>query len=470
MIHLNNVSFRYENTDLQSIQNINLHVSQGECILLCGESGCGKTTVTRLINGLIPHFYEGELKGEVYVQGMPASVTPLDTLSRHVGSVFQNPKSQFFCVDTTGEIAFGAENMQLPKEEILQRISRTAEQLEIQNLLNRNIFHLSGGEKQKIACAGVHVTGADLIVLDEPTSNLDAEGIEMLERILSCWKSEGKTIVIAEHRLYWMERIADRVLYMEHGSVTASWTGSEFFRKESEELHALGLRDLKKRENYLNLEKGLHRISLEEEPHVPYYLLEDFHYAYRKGEQALTLASMKIPKHAVTAVIGENGAGKSTFSRCLCGIQKGFKGKVTSSEKNYKGKKLINLSYMVMQDVNHQLFTDTVLEEVTLGLKEESEEAGEEILKRMDLYSVRDRHPMSLSGGQKQRTAICSAYLSSREILVFDEPTSGLDYRHMQETAELIREISREKTVFIVTHDMELVESCCTHILKIQKA
>ena len=146
---------------------------------------------------------------------------------------------------------------------------------------------------------------------------------------------------------------------------------------------------------------------------------------------------------------------------------KGFRGKVTDGKQTYKGKQLIRLCYMVMQDVNHQLFTDSCLEEVMLGMEKEDKELALHVLDKMGLAECQDRHLMSLSGGQKQRTAICQAYLSDRDILLFDEPTSGLDYIHMKKTAEMIKEIAKDKTVFIITHDMELVDECCTHILKL---
>ena len=471
MINLKNISFQYDNAKEESLENINLEVKQGECVLLCGESGCGKTTVTRLINGLIPHFYEGKLEGESYVDKLNIRKTPLEEISKKVGSVFQNPRSQFFCVDTTGEIAFGLENTGMSEREILDRVNRATEQLQVKNLLYRNIFNLSGGEKQKIACAGVSAVEPDIIVLDEPTSNLDEDAIAMLRNILLLWKSEGKTIVIAEHRLHWLCDVVDRVIYMEKGRIVKDFTQQEFFAKSNRELNLLGLRGLKKPHNYLDSDIGFFCINLENTEKFrenEAYTLSDFHYKYDRKEVALELAQMEIPKHSVVAVVGHNGAGKSTFSKCLCGIQRGFKGSIIINNKKYRGKKLRNLCYMVMQDVNHQLFTDSVLEEVTLGLSGDEDALAEKVLEKMDLSEVKERHPMSLSGGQKQRTAICSAYLSDREIIIFDEPTSGLDFKRMQQTANLIREISKEKTVFIVTHDMELIEECCTHILHIE--
>ena len=183
---------------------------------------------------------------------------------------------------------------------------------------------------------------------------------------------------------------------------------------------------------------------------------------------ALKISSLGLPKNSVTAVTGHNGAGKSTFVKCLCGLQRGFKGKVIIDGISYNSGKMRKISYMVMQDVNHQLFAETVLEEVMLGADESDEENALVILKRLGIEQYKNRHPMSLSGGQKQRVAIASALLAKKSLLVFDEPTSGLDFTGMESTAELLSSISDECTVLVVTHDSELIERCCTHILHIE--
>lgn len=220
MIELRNINFRYAGgTDAGGLVNIDLIIPDGQVILLCGQSGCGKTTLTRLVNGLIPNYYEGELSGEVLLDGKNISRLPLYETAKYVGSVFQNPRTQFFTVDSTSELAFGCENQGLPEEEIIQRVKSTAEQFDMDNLLGKNIFSLSGGEKQKIACASVSASNPPIIVLDEPSSNLDMSATKDLSRMIQIWKQQGKTVIIAEHRLYYLKELIDRVIYLKNGKI-----------------------------------------------------------------------------------------------------------------------------------------------------------------------------------------------------------------------------------------------------------
>ena len=212
VIKIQNVNFHYNGLERGGLKNINLTIKDGECVLLCGASGCGKTTLTRLINGLIPHFYKGELTGRVVVNGKAIREQELYSLAGLVGSVFQNPRSQFFSVDTDGEITFGPENIGLPEREILARKGRIVAELNLQSLMNRSLFRLSGGEKQKIACGSVAALLPEIILLDEPSSNLDWSAIRDLRDMLKLWKAQGKTIVISEHRLWYLKEVIDRAV------------------------------------------------------------------------------------------------------------------------------------------------------------------------------------------------------------------------------------------------------------------
>ena len=458
MIEIKKVSFQHENAEKPSLRNVSLTIAEGECVLLCGESGSGKTTVTRLINGLIPHFYEGKMEGCAMVNGLNVTEAELYDTARIVGSVFQNPRSQFFCVDTTSELAFGCENMGMPEGEILSRVDEAAKELNIEKLLGRSIFELSGGEKQKISCASVSALRPEVMVLDEPTSNLDVHAIEELKQTLLGWKAAGKTIVIAEHRLSWLRDLCDRVICMKDGQVAFDLSMQAFTQYSTEQLHQMGLRSLRD-ENIAPVQNSV--------PETETMQLQNFCFSY-DGTPVLNIPHLSLPLNGIIALVGPNGAGKSTFSRCLCGLEKKFKGQVKINGQLWKNRQLLKNCYMVMQDVNHQLFCETVADEVQLGMRSENRSDVERVLEMLDLSNLRERHPMSLSGGQKQRVAIASAILAGKEILIFDEPTSGLDFRHMEQTAALLSSLKGNQTVLIVTHDPELIQRCCDHIVCIE--
>lgn len=384
-------------------------------------------------------------------------------LSKTVGSVFQNPRSQFFNVDTTGEIAFGCENIGLPKEEIYRRIGQVTGELKIQKLLDRSLFALSGGEKQKIACASVSAMEPDIFVLDEPSSNLDVATIADLKQVVAKWKAMGKTVIVAEHRLYYLMDIADRVIYLKNGRIEQDMSAAAFGRLGVEQLQSMGLRSL----HPANFSKvpatSLGSGSIE---------IRNFLFFYGKME-AMNIPQLSVPQGAIVGILGDNGAGKTTFAKCLCGLEKSAKGTLQIGQETLGAKQRIKKCYMVMQDVNHQLFTESVSDEILLSMQGEDEQVDkkqtEEILKSLNLLEYQELHPMSLSGGQKQRVAIGSAIASDKEILVFDEPTSGLDYHHMLEVADNLQRLSdMGKTLFIITHDPELIAKCCNYFVFIE--
>lgn len=461
MIKIDHISFSYgeENENTGGVRDIDLNIEDGQFVVLCGESGCGKTTITRLINGLIPHYYEGQMAGEVWVNVEKVSEQPLYDTAAVVGSVFQNPRSQFFNVDTTSEITFGCENLGQPEKDIRERFAKTVRDFRLEKLMDRNIFHLSGGEKQKIACAGVSIMEPDVLVMDEPSSNLDAASILDLRKILAFWKSQGKTIIVSEHRLYYLRGLADRFIYLAEGQVSRDYSAAEFEQLTEQQRSNMGLRTFA-------LERLLPPVLPQQEKTA--LALHNFRFAYKNEPETLHIMDCEIPTNRIVGIIGNNGAGKSTFSRCFCGLEKRC-GEIVWNGRKYRPKDRLSTCYMVMQEVNHQLFTESVLDEVLISMEEENQERAEEILNRLDLLAFKDRHPMSLSGGQKQRVAIASAIASKRSILFFDEPTSGLDYRHMKEVANVLRQVRDAGiTVYVITHDLELILDCCTDIIHLE--
>ena len=461
MIEFRNVSFSYPGGAEGGLQKISLTIPKGQCVLLCGRSGCGKTTLTRLINGLIPQFFAGERSGRVLLDGADLLDLPMYRIAEKVGSVFQNPRTQFFNVDTDSEIAFGMENEAVPQEQLQRRVAKTAEALKIEDLLGRNIFALSGGEKQKIAFASVYAMEPDVYLLDEPSSNLDMTSIGELREHLKLIKAQGKTVVVAEHRLYYLMDVADRILYLENGRLAGDFTPEQFRALPAEMRRHMGLRAVDLTEERPS---GLPASCAE-----PVLELKNVTLFYQK-QPVLHDLSVQAAPGDVIAVVGHNGAGKTTFSRALCGLHREASGAYFWNGKPQTVKERRKRSYMVMQDVNYQLFAESVEAECTFGIRRPDAGLAEKTLEELGLAPFRKRHPNTLSGGQKQRLAAASSMVCGKEQLVFDEPTSGLDYDSMVRLAALIQRLSAMgKIIFIVTHDYEFVCRTCTRVLHLDR-
>ena len=462
-ITLKNVSFSYtESLDDAVIKNLNFEIKSGECVVLVGESGCGKTTISKLINGLIPLYQSGTMAGDVLLGDKNTADMTLAEISRHVGSVFQNPRSQFFNIDTDSEIAFGCENLGMDPEEIRERVNRVVKEFHIEHLAGRNIFHLSGGEKQKIACASVSATDPEIFVLDEPSANLDLKTVADLAGIIKFWKSRGKTVVIVEHRIHYLRDIADRICYVKDGRIAFEWTPAELEAKGPEYAASLGLRCM----NLKQLSKSVILSEVEgskdstKQTTTELLVFKDLHFAYNRKFSVLDIPVLSLPRNQITAVIGHNGAGKSTLAQVLCGLRGTWRQKRKARKYG---------AYLIMQDVNHQLFTESVLDEILLGMNPQDEKAALEILERLNLKEYASCHPMALSGGQKQRVAIGSGVSSGREIVVFDEPTSGLDYKQMLAVSATLQKLAASgKTLLVITHDPEFILNCCQSVIRME--
>ena len=458
MVEMKNITLSYK-TNQEILRDISLTVKKGECILFTGRSGSGKSSLINSINGLSTRYDGASIDGEIRISGKNIKNLQLYEISMLVSSVFQNPKTHFFNVNTTLELLFYLENIGLSREEMDKRLSEMLELFPIKHLLNRDIFMLSGGEKQILCIAASYISGTNVIVLDEPSSNLDNDNIQIVSNMLSKLKNKGITLIICEHRIFYLMGIVDRIYLIQDGIIKNEYEKEDFFKLTTKTLNDLGLRD--KNETQLTVPETGSKGSLE----IKSINLELKATNYKFGIRRLILETGKI-----YGIIGANGLGKSTFIRCLIGVERKSKEEIYLDGKKLSKKDRLKMSSLVMQDVNHQLFTDSVVNEVTLGIKNIKENRIKEILEDLGLYEYKERHPMSLSGGQKQRVAIASVICKDSKFMFFDEPTSGMDYTNMIRISELIKDYkSSDKIIFVVSHDMEFLNATADYIVDIKK-
>ncbi|MDY3007248.1 ABC transporter ATP-binding protein [Anaerococcus porci] len=459
MTEIKALSFKYKSGDDYALRNINLNIKKGECILLCGKSGCGKSTLLKLINGIIPEFYDGEICGSVRVNGINTFTTAIYELSKLVGSVFQNPKTQFYTTNTTDEIAFGLENYGLESTKINKKIEEVKDTFNIDPLMNRNIFELSGGEKQKIAIASAYALDPEVFVFDEPSSSLDIDSMKELSKIIEKLKALGKTIVIAEHRLWYLKAIVDRAIYMEDGKIIREYNMEEIGNLSENERLKTGLRHCV----YKDINLISDRINFNEK-----LLLEVKNLIFKRNTKTiLNIGDLKFSYGNIIGIVGKNGIGKSTFAKIICGLYGKNKGNILKANRTFNRRNRIKESLLIMQEVNYQLFTETVFDEILLTSKNKSEKNINDWLKYMELENIVNRNPYTLSGGEKQRVIILSALLSDKKVLFFDELTSGLDYRNMKIVADNIKKVKEEdKLILIISHDIEFLELVCDKIVE----
>lgn len=452
MIRINNVSFGYKDTPI--LKHVSLNIKEGECILLCGKSGSGKTTLTKLMNGLIPHFAESKsYEGSVIVHGLDVKTTTLHVLADKVGSVFQNPKSQFFYLDSDAELSFGLENQGIAREGILKRLKETTQAMDIKHLRNRHVFKMSAGEKQSLAFSSIYAMLPKIYVLDEPTANLDLYSIDILKKQLEWIKSKGHTIVIAEHRLSFLMSVVDRILYIDQGEIKNEYNKASLLALTDQERQEMGLR---------TLSEVIPKVTNDHQ--VYDYVVKNLSYRISK-DRIFDQISFGVKFGEILGITGSNGRGKSTLLRTLAGLLNENGGSIVYKDKVLKKKQRLKKSFLVMQDVNHQLFSDSVWDECLLSNDDEAK--VEATLKALELFEYKESHPMALSGGQKQRLAIGTGLLSNRSILLFDEPTSGLDFLHMMKVSHLLRKIADEgHIVIVVTHDLEFIDTTCDRVFK----
>ncbi len=461
------LAFRYEGSTGLALYPQSFELGSGELVLISGDSGSGKSTLLHALNGLIPHMVEGKLEGHVLVDGMDIAHTTISALSERVGTVFQNPRSQFFTTNSTAELVFAMENFGLSREAMQERLATIVEDFGIAELLGRDIYELSSGERQVLALACATTLKQHILIFDEPSANLDYVNTKRLARILATMKEKGYTIIVADHRYYYLKDLIDSVLFLEKGHLTRynsfdSFLASSYRRRSLELFAPLALQSA---ESFAEQRGGTSpqcqdtpqplaaAVSLVSLSSLSYkHILRDINLELRAGE--------------ISVLIGSNGAGKTTLARVLCGGLKPSRGKVSYRE----------LPFYIMQDADYQLFAPRVVDELkTLPRKVEDKEIFE-ILQELSLATHAHAHPFSLSGGQKQRLQIALAVLSGRELLIFDEPTSGLDKSSLDAVAERFIKLKATPRpsgipcgILVITHDYELLQAIADRVIYLDK-
>lgn len=461
MIVFDNVSFRYDSSSENNISNISFKIKPGEFVVVTGKSGSGKSTITRCINGLIPKFFEGEFRGKVFIENFDISNLEIHHISKKVGSVFQDPRSQFFTTDTISELAFTCENFGIDREEIGKRMEDSAKLMNIKYLLGKSIFKLSSGEKQKVAICSVNTLKPEIFVLDEPSSNLDYKAIEDLKNLLLSLKKKGYTIIISEHRLYYLRDLLDKVFYFSNGTLKEQFSRKDFLNLSYEELDKRGLRTTRIFANPI-------KQSISSNYNKEILNIKNLSFSYSNGSTLLKEIDLKCNEGEIIALIGNNGAGKTTLGRLISGIYKQNKGDIYLNGKKTYYKNRRNKISFVMQDADYQLFTESVEKELLIGNEkvDSIDKKIENSLKYMDLYNLKERHPASLSGGQKQRVTIALSMVKKSDLVIMDEPTSGLDRVNMERICEMVSDLAKiGKAIILITHDYEFITNVCNRII-----
>ncbi|RFS45642.1 ABC transporter ATP-binding protein [Micromonospora craniellae] len=458
MIKIDSAGWTYTGVEQASLHDISLSVAPGEFVVLCGASGSGKSTVLRLMNGLIPNFHDGDLTGTVEVAGLSTATARLDEVGLQTGTVLQHPRRQFFTDSAPEEVAFALENFGHEPAAIRTRVDATLAGLAADIPVDGRLALLSGGQQQQVALAAASAHGPGILLLDEPSSNLDADAVQRLAASLAELKARGITIVVAEHRLRYLHDVLDRVVVMRNGRIDAEWNAEEFQAVPDEALARKGLRgDVRPADVPALPAAGASVAGTAPDDADPAGALRLTGIRCRLGGRVvLDLDHVTFAAGTVTAIRGANGAGKSTLARVVTGLQR-CPGTVALDGRVLRPRARQRVSAIVMQDVQRQLFTDSVDAEVELasGLKDTD---VAEVLRDLDLAHLAERHPLSLSGGQQQRLVIAAARVSHRRIVIFDEPSSGVDRRHLRSISDQIRRVARDgAVVLLISHDEDLI-------------
>ena len=495
IISFRNFSFRYKEQKNPTLHDIDLDIYPGEKILILGASGSGKSTLCNCINGLIPFSYEGEITGSCTVNGTETSSASIFKLSDSVGTVLQDTDAQFVGLSVGEDIAFSMENDMIPRAEMLPRIEKNASMVGMQNFIDHVPFNLSGGQKQKVAIAGVFGNDVNILIFDEPLASLDPQmGMTAVELIDDISKETGKTVIIIEHRLEdVLHRPVDRIILMAGGRIVADMSPDELLR--SSLLSEYGIREplyitamkyagcsLEGNRNLCDLESleftpenearlkaffTEERTAVEENRNEPVVTFSDVSYSYNGGHKVLRDISFEIRRGERIAIIGRNGAGKSTAAKLLCGIIRPDTGTITlegTDTSKLSVKEIGEKVGYVMQDPNTMIVKDIIKDEVGMALgfrnipQDEAERRVATALETCGLYRMRNWPVDSVSYGQKKRVTVAAMMALEPDVFVLDEPTAGQDYHSYTEIMQFVNTLNREygKTILFITHDMHL--------------
>ncbi|MFN2285090.1 MAG: ABC transporter ATP-binding protein [Anaerolineae bacterium] len=463
-LSIQNLSFQYRTREQPAIEDVSFTLHAGELLLVAGSSGCGKTTLIRCINGLVPRSYKGELSGSVLLHGQDVADMPLSRISQIVGTVLQDPERQILGAHVFTEVAFGLENLGLPRDEIRQRVDETLEYLGIAHLRDRETFYLSGGEKQKVSLAGVLAMRPDILLLDEPLASLDPASAQEALALFRRLADEGVSILLIEHRVEDALGIRpDRVLFMQDARIVHAGPLDE----------VMGLMDYRqvKLPAPVVMERAAKVPLPPFEPAIkpngrdPLVTFEDVTFAYESSPEVIHGVNLTLRHGDITAILGPNGAGKTTLVKHAIGLLKPSQGRVlvegTDTRKMSVAQIAHTLGY-VFQSPSHMLYAPTVREELAfgpknLGFSKEDIEAGvDEALDAVNVRGLGDYPPLSLSFGQQKRVSIAAVLAMRSKILVMDEPTAGQDYWNYIAFMDSILQTPGFAAILFITHDLDL--------------
>jgi len=500
LFEIKNLTYFYPDCDKPALHNINLKLDEGELLLVVGSSGSGKSSLARVMAGLIPYFYGGKICGRVCYQGEELREKERRFLSSHVGIVFQDPEKQLVMTSVEAEVAFGLENLGLPQQEMYRRLSEVMSFLNLTPLKQDFTANLSGGQKQKVALASVLAMQPRILVLDEPTSQLDPVAADELLNLMERLNKElGYTVVLIEQRLERCFHLADRLLVMGDGEILKDGPVAEVARWEVEQalpflppvakfFATLGsvripltIKDGRKELQRIvpcTQSDGTHPPeachSLPSKIESPDAMLEakNLWFTYPNGKEALKGVNCRIREGEFVAILGENAAGKSTFLKQMAGILQPGRGSVTVQGKDTRKSKLAEMARFVgylSQNPNDYLFQDTVREELcftlnNLGIPDHG--AVDDVLTKLGLTEMSEVNPRDLSSGERQRVALGSVLVAKPKIMLLDEPTRGIDYLLKSELGSLLLSLNRDGiTVVVITHDVEFAAEYADRVM-----